>query len=110
MSESGIDDRGFALEQTDRAADAHGRHGRRDLHAVATVGDLSRDEGKGALDEGEQRVVRGAGDIVGIVVERHTRAGNDIKRRAVREGDAAGRIGGGFDDVAFVDRVADMKR
>jgi len=31
-------------------------------------------------------------------------------RRAVREGDAAGGIGRGFDDVAFVNRVADMKR
>ena len=96
MPESGIDDRGFALEQADRAADVHGRHGRRDLHAVAAMGDLSGDEGEGALDEGEQRVVRGAGDIVGIIVERHTRAGNDIERRAVREGDAAGGIGGGL--------------
>ena len=54
--------------------------------------------------------VRGAVGLVIVFVERHPRVVHKVKRRAVREGDAAGGVGGGLDDVGLVDRIADMQR
>jgi len=48
MPEIRIDDGGFGAKQADRAANAHRRDGRVDLHALAGVGDLSGDESEGA--------------------------------------------------------------
>ena len=45
-----------------------------------------------------------------VFVERHPRVVHEVKRGAVREGDAAGGIGAGLDDVGLVDRIADMQR
>ena len=111
VTQFGIDDGGFAAKQADGAADAHGRHRRGDLHAVAGMRDLSGDKGEGTLDQGEQGVVRRAAvGVERIVVERHSGAGYEIVRCAVGEGDAAGRIGTGLDDVALINGVADMQR
>ena len=75
------------------------------------MGDLPGDEGEGTLDQGEHGIVRGATvGVERILVERHPGAGDEIERSAVGEGDAAGRIGAGLDDVAFENGVADMQR
>jgi hypothetical protein len=109
MPEIGSDDGRFAAEQADSAANAHRGDRRVDLHALAGVSDLSGDEGEGAFHQAEDRAVRRA--VVGlevIFVERHPRVVHEIKRRAVREGDPASRIGTGLDNVGLVDRIADM--
>src|SRR6185312_7189290 len=98
MPEVGIDDGGFAAEQADSAANAHRGDGRIDLHALASVSDLSGDEGEGAFHEAEDGAVRRAVVSLEVVfVERHPRVVDEVKRRAVREGDAASRIGTGLD-------------
>jgi hypothetical protein len=73
------------------------------LHA-----DLAGDEGEGAFHQAEEGAVRCAVGLVIIFVERHPRVVHEVKRCAVREGDAARGIGGGLDNIGLVDRVADM--
>ena len=74
------------------------------------MGDLAGDEGKAALDQVEQRVVRGSVRIVDVVVQRHPGVGDEIERGAVGKADAGRGIGPGLDDVVLVDRVADVQR
>ena len=100
---------GLLFHHAGGAANAHGRDRSRDLH-VAGMRHLAGDEGESAFDQSEQRVVRIAVGVVGILIERHARIGDQIEHGAVRERDAARRAGAGLDDVAFEDGVADMER
>ena len=74
------------------------------------MGDLAGDEGEGAFHQAEERAVRCAVGLVVVFVERHPRVVPEVKRRAVRESDAAGGIGSRLDDIGLIYRIADMQR
>src|ERR1700730_17601042 len=74
------------------------------------MGDLAGDKGERSLDETEQRTIRRSVWIIRVVVERHSRVGDEIEGGTVRKANAARRIRSGLDHVTLVDRVADVKR
>ena len=72
--------------------------------------DLAGHEREGAFDQREQRIVRIAARIEFVVVEPHPRVGDEIERGAVRKRNSDRGPGAGLNDIAFENRIADMKR
>ena len=102
--------RGKLVRPADRARmHSHDGDRRRNLE-VAVVGDPAGDEGEGALDHGEQRVVRTGMGVEHIVAERHLCVGNEIERGAVRQHEGNRRGAAGLDDVVLVDGIAGVQR
>ena len=97
------------VENHRRAANAHGRDRRPDLH-VAGLGDLAGDEAGRALHQGEQRRVRRAGRVVGQVVQHQPRAGGQVEGGAVDQHQTERGAAAGLHDIGLIDVIALVER
>ena len=87
---------------------SHCRHRGIDLH-VAGLGDVAGDEGERTPGEAEEGRVGLPGRVVNEFVHFHAGVARQVKRAAVGEVDADPTVGAGFDHVAAVDGIADLR-